>query len=213
MNGRTRTGWMFCSGWYHLSQKNRFASACSARLIGLCALLSLVCALIIAAVGQEGGDRAETYFKRTACVAGVEDMRFQVRLSECVKSSFSPQSALQGNPLLRLSTDFGRTTVRLDSHGANPAVGPFSAQELMPDSLHWLGITKIDHLISMSDMKYNAIVGSGIKVIERVAIPDELIPADAHVEIDAKMYAGACVCLDLRGMASATEHFCCGTEA
>jgi hypothetical protein len=26
---------------------------------------------------QEGGDRAETYFHRTACVAGVEDMRFQ----------------------------------------------------------------------------------------------------------------------------------------
>lgn len=88
---------------------------------------------------QEGGDRAETYFHRTACVAGVEDMRFQ---------------------------------------------------ELMPDSLHWLGITKIDNLISMSDMKYNAIVGSGIEVLNRVAIPDELIPADAHVEIDAKMYAG-----------------------
>jgi len=64
---------------------------------------------------QEGGDRAETYFKRTACVAGVEDMRFQ---------------------------------------------------ELMPDALHWLGITKIDELVSMSDMKYNAITGeeSGIKV-------------------------------------------------
>ncbi len=34
----------------------------------------------------------------------------------------------------------------------------------MPDSLHWLGITKIDDLVSMSDMKYNAIVGSGIQV-------------------------------------------------
>ncbi|KAJ1491106.1 hypothetical protein T484DRAFT_1933926 [Baffinella frigidus] len=88
---------------------------------------------------QEGGDRAETYFHRTACVAGVEDMRFQ---------------------------------------------------ELMPDALHWLGIKKIDKLVSMSDMKYNAITGSGIKVLERVAIPDDLIPADAHVEIDAKMYAG-----------------------
>jgi len=86
---------------------------------------------------QEGGDRAETYFHRTACVAGVEDMRFQ---------------------------------------------------ELMPDALHWLGIKKIDKLVSMSDMKYNAITGSGIKVLERVAIPDDLIPADAHVEIDAKMY-------------------------
>ena len=40
----------------------------------------------------------------------------------------------------------------------------YIVQELMPDSLHWLGITKIDNLISMSDMKYNAIVGSGIKV-------------------------------------------------
>mmetsp|Transcript_5689 Transcript_5689/g.20026 ORF Transcript_5689/g.20026 Transcript_5689/m.20026 type:complete len:80 (-) Transcript_5689:172-411(-) len=63
-------------------------------------------------------------------------------------------------------------------------------QELMPDALHWLGITKIDKLISMSDMKYNAITGSGIKVLERVPIPDDMIPADAHVEIDAKMYAG-----------------------
>ena len=33
----------------------------------------------------------------------------------------------------------------------------------MPDALHWLGITKIDKLVSMSDMKYNAITGSGIK--------------------------------------------------
>lgn len=36
-----------------------------------------------------------------------------------------------------------------------------------PDVLLWLGIKKIDHLISMSDMKYNAIVGSGIEVKER----------------------------------------------
>jgi hypothetical protein len=82
---------------------------------------------------QEGGDRAETYFHRTACVAGVEDMRFQagpLKVPHCVSS---------GLP------------------GGTP-------QELMPDSLHWLGITKIDDLVSMSDMKYNAIVGSGIQV-------------------------------------------------
>jgi hypothetical protein len=42
---------------------------------------------------QVEGDRPETYFKRTECVAGVQDMRFQ---------------------------------------------------ELMPDVLHWLGITRID---------------------------------------------------------------------
>jgi GTP cyclohydrolase II len=63
-------------------------------------------------------------------------------------------------------------------------------QELMPDVLHWLGITKIDRLVSMSNMKYDAIVRSGIEVGERVRIPDDLIPADARVEMDAKMAAG-----------------------
>lgn len=88
---------------------------------------------------QEGGDRADAYFARTECVAGVQDMRFQ---------------------------------------------------ELMPDVLHWLGITRIDRLVSMSDMKYNAIVNSGIKVIERIPIPEDWIPADAQVEIAAKKAAG-----------------------
>jgi GTP cyclohydrolase II len=88
---------------------------------------------------QEGGDRADAYFARTECVAGVQDMRFQ---------------------------------------------------ELMPDVLHWLGITQIDRLISMSDIKYNAIARSGIKVITRVPLPEDLIPADAQVEIAAKKAAG-----------------------
>lgn len=63
-------------------------------------------------------------------------------------------------------------------------------QELMPDVLHWLGITKIHRLVSMSNMKYDAIVRAGIEVGERVRIPDALIPADARVEMDAKMAAG-----------------------
>ncbi|MGE0220544.1 MAG: hypothetical protein AB7S95_32935, partial [Mycolicibacterium sp.] len=42
----------------------------------------------------------------------------------------------------------------------------------------------------MSNMKYDAITGSGIEVGERVSIPEEQIPADAQVEIDAKMAAG-----------------------
>jgi GTP cyclohydrolase II len=88
---------------------------------------------------QEGGDRAEAYFARTECVAGVQDMRFQ---------------------------------------------------ELMPDVLHWLGITRIDRFVSMSDMKYDAICRSGIDIVERVALPDDLIPADAHVEMAAKKAAG-----------------------
>jgi GTP cyclohydrolase II len=88
---------------------------------------------------QEGGDRADKYFERTECVAGVQDMRFQ---------------------------------------------------ELMPDAFHWLGITKIDRFASMSDMKYNAMTKAGIKILERVEIPPELIPADASVEMEAKKAAG-----------------------
>jgi GTP cyclohydrolase II len=88
---------------------------------------------------QEGGDSAATYFKRTECVAGVEDARFQ---------------------------------------------------EFMPDVLHFFGITKIHNLHSMSNMKYNAIVGSGIEVVNRISIPTELIPADAAVEMEAKKAAG-----------------------
>jgi GTP cyclohydrolase II len=60
----------------------------------------------------------------------------------------------------------------------------------MPDVLHWLGIRRIHRLVSMSNLKYDAITGSGIEVGERVNIPDELIPADARVEIDAKLAAG-----------------------
>lgn len=88
---------------------------------------------------QEGGDRADAYFTRTECVAGVQDMRFQ---------------------------------------------------ELMPDVLHWLGITRIDRFISMSNMKHDAITRSGIEIMERVPIPDDLIPMDAKVEIEAKKAAG-----------------------
>jgi GTP cyclohydrolase II len=88
---------------------------------------------------QEGGDRADAYFLRTECVAGVQDMRFQ---------------------------------------------------ELMPDVLHWLGVTKIDRLVSMSNLKYNAITNAGIEVVQRIPIPLELIPADAQVEIEAKKASG-----------------------
>lgn len=63
-------------------------------------------------------------------------------------------------------------------------------QALMPDVLHWLGIKKIDRMMSMSNMKYEAIVGSGIPIVERVPIPEELIPDDSRVEIDAKIAAG-----------------------
>jgi GTP cyclohydrolase II len=88
---------------------------------------------------QPGGDRAETYFARTECVAGTQDMRFQ---------------------------------------------------QLTPDVFHWLGITRIDRWASMSDMKHGALVDQGIEVVERVPIPNDLIPQDARVEMDAKKAAG-----------------------
>jgi GTP cyclohydrolase II len=88
---------------------------------------------------QEGGDTAATYFRRTECVAGVEDARFQ---------------------------------------------------EFMPDILQFFGIQKIHNLHSMSNMKYEAIVKSGIEVVNRISIPDGLIPGDASVEMEAKKAAG-----------------------
>ncbi len=63
-------------------------------------------------------------------------------------------------------------------------------QELMPDVLHWFGIRRIHRLVSMSNLKYDSIVGSGIEVGERIKIPDALIPEDARVEMDAKTAAG-----------------------
>ena len=63
-------------------------------------------------------------------------------------------------------------------------------QELMPDALLWLGVKKIDRFISMSDMKYDALANVGIEVVTRVDIPEELVPDDAKVEIDAKVFAG-----------------------
>jgi GTP cyclohydrolase II len=63
-------------------------------------------------------------------------------------------------------------------------------QELMSDVLHWLGVTRIDRFVSMSNLKYDAIVRQGIEVVERVPIPDDLIPDDAKVEMAAKKAAG-----------------------
>jgi len=63
-------------------------------------------------------------------------------------------------------------------------------QQLMPDVLHWLGITRIDRLVSMSNLKHGALTAAGIAIAERVPIPPELVPPDAQVEIEAKKAAG-----------------------
>jgi len=63
-------------------------------------------------------------------------------------------------------------------------------QQLMPDTLHWLGVKRIDRLISMSNLKYDALIAAGIEIGERVPIPADLVPQDAQVEIEAKKAAG-----------------------
>ncbi|TXL72732.1 GTP cyclohydrolase II [Vineibacter terrae] len=63
-------------------------------------------------------------------------------------------------------------------------------QQLMPDVFHWLGIARIDRFASMSNMKSDALRAQGIEIVEQVPIPDELIPLDAQVEMDAKKAAG-----------------------
>jgi GTP cyclohydrolase II len=63
-------------------------------------------------------------------------------------------------------------------------------QELMPDVLHWLGITRIHRFASMSDMKCDALIRQGIAIDDRVPLPDDMIPPDARVEIEAKLAAG-----------------------
>ena len=62
-------------------------------------------------------------------------------------------------------------------------------QALMPDILHWLGITRITRLLSMSNMKYEAIIQAGITVEERVEIPESLIPADSRVDLTSNVIA------------------------
>jgi GTP cyclohydrolase II len=63
-------------------------------------------------------------------------------------------------------------------------------QEMMPDALLWLGISRIDWLMSMSSEKYDAITSAGIRVMQRVALPDVWVPKNAGVEITAKVASG-----------------------
>lgn len=63
-------------------------------------------------------------------------------------------------------------------------------QEFMPDIILWLGIDRIDKLLSMSADKYDAITGAGIEVMQRCSLPEELVPENAQVEISAKIFSG-----------------------
>lgn len=83
----------------------------------------------------------------------------------------------------RASTYFQRTE-------AVAGVKDMRFHALMPDVLHWFGIKKIDEMLSMSNMKYDAIIKSGIEIVKRVEIPEELLPQDSRVEIEAKIASG-----------------------
>ncbi len=42
----------------------------------------------------------------------------------------------------------------------------------------------------LEDMKYDAIVSTGITIVNRIEIPPEMVPDDAQVEITAKVFHG-----------------------
>jgi len=63
-------------------------------------------------------------------------------------------------------------------------------QDMMPDVLNWLGIHRIDWLFSMSNEKYDALVGAGIRIYQRVPLPESYVPKGAFVELHAKIADG-----------------------
>ena len=63
-------------------------------------------------------------------------------------------------------------------------------QSLAVDVLHWLGICRVDRWISMSNLKSAAARAQGIEIVEQIALPEALVPSNAHVEIAAKSAAG-----------------------
>ena len=52
-----------------------------------------------------------------------------------------------------------------------------------------LGLKKVK-VLSNNPEKIQAMRDGGLEIVERVPIPDDLVPADAHVEIAAKKAAG-----------------------
>lgn len=117
---------------------------------------------------QDGGVGVVVYFRKEGRALG-EVTKFAFYLS-----SYPPQL---------LTSHFRYLVYNLRKRGGDSADKYFKSTEiiagvkdmrfqaLMPDVLHWLGIKKIDRLVSMSDMKYDAIVKSGISILTRYDIP------------------------------------------
>ena len=96
--------------------------------------------------------------------------------------SHATPSHTLSHPALTAST--GRTRPRLACLSANAHRWQIAVRVFISKYR-----TLLSHVI-LDARRYDAVTGSGIEIIERVDIPDELIPADAQVEIDAKVYAG-----------------------
>jgi len=138
---------------------------------------------------QRGGVGVVVYFRKEGRALG--------EVTKCVPYSYISKRFV---PL----TSFRYLVYNLRKRGGDSADKYFKSTELiagvkdmrfqalMPDVLHWLGIKKIDNMVSMSDMfvlpdnrltlhhsklmvtdgrKYNAIVQSGIPILKRYDIP------------------------------------------
>lgn len=113
-------------------------------------------------------DTPENYFRVTESIAGIRDARFQEMMAGAAAPPDSPPPGAFCTPLLLL------------------------ARGVLADVLLFLGIRRIDWLLSMSGDKYDAIVSAGIEVMQRVPLPDVYVPKGATVEITVRGAAGRC---------------------
>ncbi|KAH7633629.1 hypothetical protein SMAC4_07018 [Sordaria macrospora] len=136
---------------------------------------------------QKGGSGVVIYFRKEGRALGEVTKYRMSNLQTMLTFSCVEEFLIVYNARKRgadLASDYFKRTENI------AGVKDMRFQALMPDILHWLGITKIDRMLSMSNMKHDAIVGQGIPIIERVELPESWIPADSRVEIDAKINAG-----------------------
>lgn len=124
-----------------------------------------------AQAAQEGGLGALFYYRKEGRALG-EVTKFRV---------YNARAHQEGGD--RSDTYFGMTEQIAGVIDAR-------AQELMPDPMRFMGIGQIDRLLSMSKDKHDAIVGAGINIVDRVPLPEDLVPKNAHIEINAKISSG-----------------------
>jgi GTP cyclohydrolase II len=140
---------------------------------------------------QEGGDTAAEYFNCTQHVAGVMDMRFQVRRAFRACAVAVDRSRFAFDPRF-FSPGVDARCVALDGCHSNPPLGVHERHEVRCHHEICTQCSGVfvccfprDVLLMWFSQSHQ-----GIEVLERIPIPPEMIPADAHVEIDAKVSKG-----------------------